>query len=163
MRAKLNRAFYLILGNLEFSLFQTHQKPNSWSALHWNYHDEIFMQVNQNQYDLWYCYLLKHCCDIKPKFKIYWWYLFCPTYTLKSLWDSFFGTPFTNLWQCWIVLKQSDVGLIKRSKYITDRILGFSFWSGNIFAFTKRSSYISLRTRLPCLGANHSRLSHMYF
>ena len=31
MRAKLTRGFYLILGNLGFSLFQTYQKHDAWS------------------------------------------------------------------------------------------------------------------------------------
>ena len=57
----------------------------------------------------------------------------------KFFFDFLFGTVLFNLWQCWIVLNQSDVDLIKRSKYITDRILGFHFWSGNLFPSTKRS------------------------
>ena len=39
-------------------------------------------------------------------------------------------------WQCYLVLNQSDVDFIKKSKYITERILGVIFWSGNLLPFT---------------------------
>ena len=41
--------------------------------------------------------------------------------------------------QLHILFETSDVGLIKKPKYITVRILGISFWSGNLVPITKTS------------------------
>ena len=66
-------------------------------------------------------------------------YANCKPFFKKNNWFQL-GTVvsiFDNVNLFWV--SQSDVVLIKSTKYITDRILGLIFWSGNLLPFTERS------------------------
>ena len=64
---------------------------------------------------------------------------------------NYFSIWYNNIfiWQCVLVLNQSDVDLIKRSKYITDRILGFIFEVGISFLSPKEKKLMEFSIKGP--------------
>ena len=62
------------------------------------------------------------------------------TLLIASFFKNSFSIWYNNfyIWQCALVLNQSDVDLIKRSKYITDRIPGYIFLKWESLTYHKK-------------------------